>query len=497
MELRLRSGPWTTVFHGTFLGHEMELLRNPEGVLLVAIFEKEAGITSGVLLQAFNVFNAIGEVQGFVENLSNEAIVLSRHDGKNSVHFLLAGSKPEYSRMQEEKLAATVDELMHQARQRSKMLSDISKAYELQLAPLQACDESIRQLFFSQPFIIPAFFKEEKKTAEERAASVPSGASMLVGITKEGKQIKEPLHFFKTTVVEGSTEKERMHFIHLLIESALIGNVTAIVFDRRYYFSGLQKPNRNSALLQRFKVDIEPIGFPVKNFKAAQDLKANLASIDMAALLQSFGCSAVTCQLVQNAASGKQIESQAQLIEAVNATSGEQTYLFEINRANRIIKLIDSIYPGLFNGSNDLQEIAKGWTHIGRASIVQTTELDKRAEAILVNGLLNELLAFFKQKGETKAMRCIVVLPEAEKIFPRNQSALSKNSLNALKQLPQFGVGFAVTAEKTLDLDNELLNLADAMVTIVKENDAAIQLKGQKGYRATLRPGLSECSETE
>ena len=474
----------------------MELLRNPEGVLLVAIFEKEAGITSGALLQVFNVFNAIGEVQGFVENLSNEAIVLSRHDGKNSVHFLLAGSKPEYSRMKEERLAATVDELMHQARQRAKMLSDISKAYELQLAPLQACDESIRQLFFSQPFIIPAFFKEEKKTAEERAASAPSGASMLVGITKEEKQIKEPLHFFKTTLVEGSTEKERLHFIHLLIESALIGNVTAIVFDRRYYFSGLQKPNRDSALLQRFKVDIESIGFPVKNFKAAQDLKANLASIDMAALLQSFGCSAVTCQLVQNAASGKQIESQAQLIEAVNATSGEQTYLFEINRANRIIKLIDSIYPGLFNGSNDLQEIAKGWMHIGRASIVQTAELDKRAEAILANGLLNELLAFFKQKGETKAMRCIVVLPEAEKIFPRKQSALSKNSLNALKQLPQFGVGFAVTAEKTLDLDNELLKLADAMVTIVKENDAAIQLKGQKSYRAILRPGFSECSET-
>ncbi len=500
MIFKLRQGPWTTVFEGKFLGHEVELLQNEEGLLLTVIYEKEGEETRGMLLQAFTLFHAIGEVQGFVEGLGNEALTFSRHDGKSTIHFLIAGSKPEYSRVVEESVTDTVDRLIEQARQRGKRLSNISKTYELQLTPLQECSRNVKQIFFSQPFIIPLLQKVEQGKEQEPAAELVSeprqGEAIILGITKDEKQVKEPLLFFKNTLVEGKPEQERLHFLCLLIESALISNIVVIIFDEGHYFDGLRRPNRNVPLLQRYKVAIEPIGFPVKNFKAADDIKVDLSSVSIEGLMQTFGCPAATCQLVHEGIENKGIQSMEKLIETVNTAKGqERTFLFERNRVKRIIKLIEVLYPGLFGAGNDMQQIARGWFKaIGRASVIQVDGLDGRARAVLVNSFLNELAAFFKQRHGKGELEAIVVLPNAAKIFPRKQTILSKDSVNALKLLQQTGVGFAMTADRILDLDAELAEMADATVSIVKANDAAIQLKGRKSYRVLLRPGLSECT---
>ncbi|MBN2067766.1 MAG: hypothetical protein JW744_04825 [Candidatus Diapherotrites archaeon] len=500
MRFNLRQGPWTTIFKGSFLGHDLEMMQNEEGILLTAIYEKQGSETTGALLQAFNLFHAIGEVQNFVEGLSNDALIFSRHDGNTTVHFLIAGSKPEYSKMSEELVAESVDRLIQQVMKREKVLLDVSKAYELQLNPLKQCSGDIKQVFFSQPFIVPLLQKVEGKEEEQPALvqAAGQGEAIILGMTKDEKQLKEPLLFFKNTLVEGPSMQHRMHFLHILIESALISNIVTVVFDSKHYFEGLRRPNRDLGALQRYKVAIEPIGFPVKYFKAVDKVKVDLGSVDIAGMLQAFGCGGATSQLMGQGTTGKSFQSIEKLIEAVDETGSEdRTYMFERNRMKRIIKLMDIIYPDLFNSKNDLEEITKGWFKaIGRASVIEVDDLDERALAVLVNSFLNELADFYSKKHQGKKLNAVVVIPNAEKIFPGKQTRLSGNSVKALKRLQEYGVGFAMTADRALDLDPALTELAEASITIVKENDAAVQLKGKKSYRAMLRPGLSECSET-
>ena len=108
-----------------------------------------------------------------------------------------------------------------------------------------------------------------------------------------------------------------------------------------------------------------------------------------------------------------------------------------------------------------------------------------------------ELAAFAKEKGEAKGLRLLLVLPNAEDLFPAKQTALSQDSVKALKLLQNYGIGFVTTTKSTLGIDSQLAGLAEAKAGIVHENDAAVQLRGKKNYRVLLRPGLSEDSELE
>ncbi len=494
MQFRLRQGPWETVFKGIFQGHELEVLRNSEELLLSVIYEKEGNEVTGALLQAFAVFHAAGEVQGFVESLDSEAVALSRHDGKNTMHFVAVLSKPDYSKMQEEQASAAADELIEQVKQRAAMLLDIAKVYELQLTQLQFCPESVRQGFFSQPLIMPLFARLQGEAVEEKAV-MPSGAGTVVlGVTRGEKPVREPLQLFQRTIVEG-TAGQALHFVHLIVEAALLANTTAVIFDDAAHFRGLCNPNKSVAELQRYKVAIEPVGFPVKNFNAAEHLWVDLNSVSGKGMLQAFGCGSATTELVEKGLEKGGVKSIEGLIESIEA-AGSDSPSFEAEKAKRVTKLIDLQYPGLFNGGNQLQEVVKGWVRgIGRASIIATSALDGRALCLLVNGFLNELLAFSRKKSWGTEMNALFVLPNADRVFPRRQTELSKDSVKALQQLQSHGVGFAATVKKFIDLDPEVVKLADARAGIVKENDAAVQLRGKKNYRVLLRPGLSEDSE--
>ncbi len=502
MKFGLRNGPWKTVFEGDFQGHEVEILSNPGQVMLVAIYEKDGQETTGMVLQAFTVFSAVGEAETFIESLEREAILLSRHDGKQTVQFLSMASKPVYAKASEEEVAKTVDGLLAGLNQSVSKTEAVAKSFDLNLTPLAKCSGALKQAFFSQPAIIPMLVREKKRIElekEEQAVEAGAeGGAVIVGVTKEGKAIKEPLQMFQKSLVTDGSFVERVRFTQIVVESFLLANVPVVIFDSKSSFSGLSHPTEKRAELESFGVDIDPIGFPIKKFEPGENVSVNLNFVPPRGLLELFGCKdKETETLISKGFALGKVSSPEELIQNIERLPGKDfENPFLRKRVQRIVKLFEVIYPEFFGGKTDVEDIAKTWfKKIGKASVISIEKLDPRALTFLLESLLKELLKFFQSQGETSKPKLLVAVPDLGALFDLKENMLQKDLVRVLKEMKSVGIYFFVGAERRTDLPKELVQLAETKAGVIKGNDVALDLPNSKNYRVLLRPTLSQSKE--
>jgi len=499
MKFGLRNGPWKTVFGGDFQGHDIEILINPDQTMLVAIYEKAGEEIQGIVLQAFALFSAVGEAETFVETLQKEAIILSRHDGKRTVQFLALASKPAYAKGKEEDVAKTVDSLLEETKPSKSKIEDVAKSFDLQLTPLSKCSGAVKQSFFSQPMLIPMLVKEKQTIEmEKEEADVETGAeglAVMLGMTRDGKQVKEPLQMFQRMFVTDGPRQQRMQMIQIIIESHLLANIPVIIFDDGNRFSGLAHPTTNISELQSHGLQIEPIGFPTKEFTPGTNIKINLNAVNGTGLLELFGNKEEEMQKILETALKKgSVNGPWQLIDNIDSLgSDEADNAYLKVRLERVIKLIDTLYPEMFSGPNNIKDIVKSWFRkMGRANIVHTDKADPRIFAFLLDSISNELIKWFSQQGETGKPQLLVAIPEINKAFAIKENLVMKDFEKMLKEMKRYGISFVIGAEKITDLSQELLQIAETKAGVIKENDVAIDLPNAKNYRLMVRPTLSK-----
>lgn len=495
MEFGLRNGPWRTVFEGVFQKHEMQVLSNPDETMLVFIYEKEGQETTGLLMQAFSVYSVSGETEAFLERLQREAVTLSRHDGNRTSRFLAIASKPSYSRASSEEVAKGVDMLLEEVKQAGSKAVDVASSFELELTPLAKSGEAMKQAFFSQPIVLPMLARESKEKEEEKGAEIrtgSTGAAAVLGITKEGKQVREPLEMFQRVIVSDGTEPQRNHFIQVLVESFLLANIPAVVFDEGNGFEGLSQPTKKAPELHDLGISADPIGFPTKDFYPGKSVKVNLNGISPAGFLNLFGCSSKEAEKILKEALEKGgVEGIDHLVRNIESITTENSFLKK--RVERIAALAGEIYPGLFAGETDVDEMLKTWFEkIGRTSIVHTDDLDPRAFTLLLDSLSRELLEAVKKKGETGKPKLLVAIPSTDKLFSIRDNLVQVSLVSTLKEMKRFGAAFVVAAGKRSDLGREILQASETKIAVVKENDTAIDLPNSKNYRLATRPTLSQ-----
>jgi len=504
MKFGLRNGPWQAVFEGKFQKHDIEILSNPNQVMLVAIYEKEGENITGMVLQAFSIFSVAGEAETFVESLQREVMLLSRHDGKRTVQFLSLASKPSYAKASDEAAANAVDALIKELDQAVNKVQGVAKSFELHLTPLAKSSSAVKQSFFSQPAVIPMLVREKERIKfEKEEAIVEAGiesAAVGFGMTKDGKYVKEPLQMFQRTVVTDGTESQRTHVIQIITESFLLGNVPVIIFDDSDTFSGLNHPSKKIDELRSHGVEIEPIGFPKKEFTPPKNLWVNMKVISPGGFLQLFGCKDSEAEkiLAKGLEKGP-VEKLDDLIRNIESLESEEVpNQFLKRRVERIVKLADVIYPEMFAGKNEVQEIAKSWfKKIGRASIIKTEGLDPRVLTFLFDSLANELVGLLRQKGETEKPKLLIAIPKIEKIFDIKSNLVLKDFIKVLTEMQKFGIGFVIGSERRTDLSKEMLHLVETKAGIIKGNDVALDLPNSKNYRILVRPTLSRSGEDD
>ncbi|GAG28959.1 unnamed protein product, partial [marine sediment metagenome] len=243
--------------------------------------------------------------------------------------------------------------------------------------------------------------------------------------------------FGKTFVFSGS-EQERNHVMHVLIESCLLSNIPAIVFDQGENFVGLKQPSPDAKALKKSKVEIEPVGFPAKVFNVPFDLKVDLKLLNPAGLTQLFalGKNPVS-KAVETVLAESPKSNIDQVLEGIRAVPEAQLKDFQKKRALRIVKLLNLRYAGFFNGPNNIAEVAKSWIRaIGRASLVNLKGLDARQSLLAVHSVVMGLKEFYAKKGASTELRAIVFLPEAERVIPiEAENVLSDEIAKALVEL--------------------------------------------------------------
>src|SRR3989344_3843352 len=206
MELfKIGDGPWERMYEGNSQGSEIEIYSNPEGMLLVLIYDKEKNKVVGAVVEIFKVFYSQGDAEHFVETLPRKITVINKHEGeKQDNKFLLLASEPSYVTWKEKAMLDETEKLLKKLKASATLIKDISKAYDINLTELGSSSEKVKGIFFAEPLLVPLATESARKEAtvvsgEDILPKSITKGELILGLTKEKQKIVEPLALFSKT----------------------------------------------------------------------------------------------------------------------------------------------------------------------------------------------------------------------------------------------------------------------------------------------------------
>jgi len=317
----------------------------------------------------------------------------------------------------------------------------------------------------------------------------------MLGITRDRSRVIEPLVLFSRTLITDGEEKDRNRVLQVIGESALLSNVPAVFLDFNRKFAGIGEANKNTGELQKYDVNVDALGFPTRIVKSRENARVDLNLVNPDGVAEMFGIGEkdfpriLRLSLTQGA-----VGSMNELIERVsNMGQTEEFSEFKIRKAARILKLIDVIYPSLFGGPNDIDEMTKqGTANIARASVLEFESMDQRSSLLLFHSVMRGIYEYSKKRGKTGDVRLMLIIPHTHflKINERQKTDI-EDIIAILSDLQSFGVSFALAAENLIDVNLDIKNATNAKLNVVSENDIGVQLTNRKAYRVLVRPTLS------
>ena len=300
---------------------------------------------------------------------------------------------------------------------------------------------------------------------------------------------------FSRVLVSDGEEKDRNRVLQVIGESAMLSNVPAVFLDFSRKFSGIGEANRNIAEIQKYDVNVDPLGFPARVMKSRENVKVdlNLTSPDAAAEL--FGVGEKDFPRIMRIAVGQgEVTSMESLIERVSGMAQTEEFSeFKIRKTARILKLMDVICPNLFGGPNEIDEMSKpGLASIARASVIGFESMDQRSSLLLFHSVVKGLYEYAKKRGKTQEIRAMLIVPHVRYLKDKDRQRICVAEIvGILKDLQTYGVSFAIGAENLIDINTDIKGAANAKINVVGENDVGVQLTNRKAYRVLVRPTLS------
>ncbi len=490
---KISNGPWEKLFEGVFQGsHSMSVFSNDKSQLLVMIFDGDAKNVTGAVAELYKVFFAHGEMEAFTESLPRELILLEKHNEKETLKFLLLSSTPTYIEWKEDLVIQEIDRLLKKIETSSQILVEVSKAYDITFEELSKAKSQAKKTFFSMPLLIPVISTNYQETESSGGQQTVAYHDFFIGLTREKNRIVEPITLFSKTLVVNGQKNERNQAVQLLSEAYLLSGSPIVVFDFENRFSGLKQPNSNTQELEKYQVQSEPIGFPIRSFEPFSDLKIDLNYIDPFGFSEAFGFGQSKCvEIIATTLLKSRVVNMKDLI--LRLKDNKEFSEYEVNRTARILGLLSELYPTLFDGTNPIEEIAtKKVKSLGRGALLDLSKLDEKARLVLSHNLLSGLLDYFSKNDKRNGLACVIIIPDIKNsVNEKIGSVLSKEVANILTKFENFELGYVLSSEVELDFPKELVNNYQSEISIVKGNDCAVQVKGRKNYRVLLRPTLS------
>jgi hypothetical protein len=494
---KIAQGPWKLLMSGSLKEQVLEVYTNNEKVIYVQIIEQKDGKMVKATCEFYKPYVVKGDIDGFVQILPREILVVTKHlkDGTNK--FLLIGSSPVTVLWDENVVLEQTDILLKKLEVGTSLMKEVAKAYDVELKPMYQAEEEISNAFFSIPLSVPLvstnahFHQTEEKG--KAATAIPSRlpGEFVLGKTDAGLLVKEPIAFFKKTLITGAREQNRKHLMQIIIEGALFSNIPVVVIDWEGEFSIMRNPNPESKYLQEMELEGEPLGFPLKEFLPTSNVKLQLSMLNPEAFAEILGLKETglgeNLVLFLREHHATSIDEAIHLLKQMPPT--EQFTPFQIAGVIRLFALLNQTYPQLFDGVNSTEEISKNWFQaIGRIGIIKVKEAPPKFRNLLVYTIIKGIYEWYQHQGVSNRMKSLIAIPKIEQLFDyKNEPTLAKEFEKLFLQSNTQDVGFVFSTQHQIELSRQLLEIIESRLSVVGGKEIAVTLAGRKNYRLTMR----------
>jgi hypothetical protein len=154
---------------------------------------------------------------------------------------------------------------------------------------------------------------------------------------------------------------------------------------------------------------------------------------------------------------------------------------FQKLKAERVLNIINDNFNNIFGENISLQELIKKWPGtLGRATIIDTSKLNKNEELIFIQSVMNYLE---ESITEEKVSEIALILINGNRLFK------GKDTVRLINELEKDGFGIIFTG--TSSIPEIIEDTLTTKINIIKDDDVAITIRGKPSYRVQLRPSLS------
>ncbi|HLD81185.1 MAG TPA: hypothetical protein VJA40_04260 [archaeon] len=493
--LPFEKGPWTKLMESQFSGFSVSIYQNPEKWALTVVYVKDGDKTTHVVTQVYAPFTANGNVIEFSRKMKSDSIAMHRQASGKGYQYFVVMSGTSYTAYETEGFKREVESQLEGLAEKIDYAQKVSRAYGVTLTALGSSEKDAEAAFFGDPIIGPIL---STKPMEARLSERIGKVSL--GLDVDGNKFELPGLLFKRSLVHGGAEKNRNHAAHVLIEGFLLSGIPVIVFDWDNSFSSLSLPSESQQALKKYKVELEPSGFPVKTLNVPEDAHVEIATTPVEAWKEMVGYgNAQAGRIIEEVMNSEREnitrlqEIQARLREKYTEDNG-----FNVRRAIRIIELVKKRHDSYFNGSVDPETVLVPWTEfLGRAGVVNLNGVPEEIGRNVAHSVLKSMLQKLKEKGTSTKLRGVVVLPKADFACPEVTDALARETIELLLEVVNYGGAYVLLAQDKNDVSGALREGLDSELNVIVDNQAAIRQADGKVTRLMLRPSLSKCGANE
>ncbi|MFA5763572.1 MAG: hypothetical protein WC915_02065 [archaeon] len=486
MDFKVDFGPWETIFKGTFYTHEVEIVVNPENFFLTIIYEKEDGKNIGALVDGSKALVAKGQMESFIQTLPKTAVGLIKTNGDTTSKMIFISFDPIYLDFRKDDYVRALDNAIKKSFDNSDNVRGLAKSSSLELKEINLTSKTEYNQILGDPFLARSLLGGLKKTAMElinigelKSLTKQSNNKIQLGLSKNREIITEEIGDLYQTNIVGENVKELNYVAYILAENFLLNNNTTIIFDSEKYFDGLGQASKHEHELKEALVAFEPAGFPLKKFIAKTDLKVPIKNIDLtlAFNLMNTGDDELNTIVSTTKVDANTVNEYLEKIKEAKEIND-----FHILKIERLLKILDKEDRDLFGLNLNTTELIKSWSgNIGRATIIDISDLKNNEKILFILGVLTDILAL---GDKIKNSNLVLMFPQMQYVLKNDQDKIT----NKILELQKLGVGFVIG---TTTQNQKLSANETAKMNLIKDKDIAVSIKNKRNYRVNLRPSIS------
>lgn len=457
---------WNTLYDGKYGNQELNILfKDDIFVSFLRLRDK-----TNALIQVYKVFVVKGDIETFASTLPYPAIVYQRHLTDANYKYFLIHTESEYVDINT--LSYHVDKKINELNKMISSVISIIKSYNIKLISLKIAGEKENNYFFSDPDVLKVLTNMPLVLDFK---SINSLDKLILG-KKKDVTITTSLLNLKQVYVFGNNLDDRLFISKVICENYLLSSKTIIVFDKLNNFLSLGYPQQNTDIFEKFKIDMDPFGFPVRktNYK---DIKMPLYKVPLNAFLDVFSFKGVLSKIISKVYTKEIITINDLILKIDKIETDQEINDFEKQRVVSRLLILDKKF-GYFFGKTDLSSLFKQrYKNIGSVKIIEIDEKDLFT-VFFISNFIDEVSLSLKEET-------LFVFPELSKLFNNmyiGDSLYEKIQENTL-----------ISSLLTSKYENDFLkeNTSSVKIVSVQGNDAVMYYPNRDPLRLYFRPTFS------